>query len=164
MTKRPVVVGVAGGTASGKTTISEAILDRVGRDCVAHISHDGYYRDLSALPFEERCRVNFDHPDSLESELLVTHLDALCSGCAVEVPVYDFSLHARSSDAFPESAFFFTHLQQFTHPSLVALPPFLNAPAYPAFFLRQFFIENGLLRRFAFNEGLFSDKVGFVVT
>jgi len=96
--KRPVIVGVAGGTASGKTTISEAILDRVGRDRVAFIPHDAYYRDLGHLSFEERCQVNFDHPDSLESELLVAHLDALCRGESVEVPVYDFSVHSRSAE------------------------------------------------------------------
>ena len=98
MVKRPVIVGVAGGTASGKTTISEAILDRVGRDRVAFIPHDAYYRDLGHLSFEERCQVNFDHPDSLESELLVAHLDALCRGESVEVPVYDFSVHSRSAE------------------------------------------------------------------
>jgi uridine kinase len=95
--KRTVVVGVAGGTASGKTTISEAILDQVGHDRVAFIPHDAYYRDLSHLPYEERCQVNFDHPDSLESELLIAHLDALCRGEAVEVPVYDFAVHSRSA-------------------------------------------------------------------
>jgi len=96
--KRPVIVGVAGGTASGKTTISEAILDRVGRERVAFIQHDSYYRDLGHLSFEERCRVNFDHPDSLESDLLVAHLDALCQGESVQVPLYDFSLHARRAE------------------------------------------------------------------
>lgn len=90
-----VVVGVAGGTASGKTTISEAILDRVGRACVAHIQHDAYYRDLSHLPLEQRRRVNFDHPNSLETELLVAHLDALCRGESIQVPIYDFSTYVR---------------------------------------------------------------------
>ena len=94
----PMIVGVAGGTASGKTTIAEAILDRVGRERVAFIQHDAYYRDLRHLSFEERCQVNFDHPDSLESDLLVAHLDALCRGESVEVPVYDFSLHARRKE------------------------------------------------------------------
>ena len=98
MSKHPVIVGVAGGTASGKTTISEAILDRVGREHVALIQHDAYYRDLRHLTFEERCQVNFDHPDSLESDLLVAHLDALCRGESVEVPLYDFSLHARCQE------------------------------------------------------------------
>jgi uridine kinase len=98
VSKRPVIVGVAGGTASGKTTISEAILERVGRERVAFIQHDAYYRDLRHLSFEERCQVNFDHPDSLESDLLVAHLDILCQGESVEVPVYDFSLHARREE------------------------------------------------------------------
>jgi uridine kinase len=64
---------------------------------VAFIPHDAYYRDLSHRSFEERCQVNFDHPDSLESELLIAHLDSLCRGEAVEVPVYDFSTHSRSA-------------------------------------------------------------------
>jgi len=98
VSKRPVIVGVAGGTASGKTTISEAILDRVGSERVAFIQHDSYYRDISPLPFEERCQVNFDHPDSLESDLLVAHLDALCRGESVQVPMYDFALHMRRAE------------------------------------------------------------------
>lgn len=98
MYKRSVIVGVAGGTASGKTTISEAILDRVGRERVAFIQHDAYYRDLGHLSFEDRCQVNYDHPDSLESDLLVAHLDALCRGEPVEVPRYDFTLHARRAE------------------------------------------------------------------
>jgi uridine kinase len=93
--KRVVSVGVSGGTASGKTTVSEAILKRVGRERVAFIQHDAYYRDLSHLSFEERCRVNFDHPDALETDLLVRHLDALCQGQQVAVPIYDFSHHVR---------------------------------------------------------------------
>jgi uridine kinase len=92
---RPVIVGVSGGTASGKTTIFEAVLDRVGRDKVAFIQHDAYYVDLSHLPVAERRKVNFDHPDALESGLLVAHLDALRRGKAVEVPVYDFSTYVR---------------------------------------------------------------------
>lgn len=95
MTGKPVIVGVAGGTASGKTTISDAILTRVGRDEVAFIQHDSYYRDLSHLPMAERQQVNFDHPDSLETELLVAHLDALCTGKTIEAPRYDFSIHCR---------------------------------------------------------------------
>jgi uridine kinase len=93
--KRPVIVGVAGGTASGKTTISQAIVKRVGSERVALIEHDAYYRDIGHLSFEERRQVNFDHPDSLESDLLVAHLDALCRGEPVQVPMYDFALHMR---------------------------------------------------------------------
>lgn len=98
MGKRVVTVGVSGGTASGKTTVSEAILERVGRERVAFIQHDAYYRDLSHLTFDERRYVNFDHPDALETDLLVRHLDALCQGQQVTVPIYDFGHHVRSPD------------------------------------------------------------------
>ena len=98
MRKRPVIVGVAGGTASGKTTISEAILDRVGHDCVAFIPHDAYYRDLNHLSPDERRRVNFDHPNSLESDLLAAHLDALFQGDTVQIPMYDFAAHIRRAE------------------------------------------------------------------
>ena len=93
-----MIIGVAGGTGSGKTTVSEAILDRVGRDRIAYLQHDSYYRDRSELPPEERARVNFDHPDALETELMVEHLKALQRGRAVEVPVYDFTRHVRRDE------------------------------------------------------------------
>ena len=93
---KPIIIGVAGGTASGKTTVSDAILDRVGRDRIAYIQHDSYYRDLSHLPLEERRQMNFDHPDALETELLVAHLRQLQAGQAVEVPIYDFATYQRS--------------------------------------------------------------------
>lgn len=95
MRKSPVVIGVAGGTASGKTTVVRAILDRVGRERITLIPHDAYYRDMSHLPFEERKRLNFDHPNSLETELLIEHLKALRRGEPVEIPVYDFTEHRR---------------------------------------------------------------------
>ncbi len=93
--KRSVIVGVAGGTGSGKTTIARAIVERLGPENVAYVPHDAYYRDLSHLPFEERTRQNFDHPDSLETTLLVEHLKQLRQGQAVEIPVYDFATHTR---------------------------------------------------------------------
>jgi len=93
--RRPVVVGVAGGTGSGKTTISRVILDRVGADRIAYIQHDSYYRDLSDLPLEERRRRNFDHPDALEDDLLLEHLRHLLAGQTVEVPTYDFAQYVR---------------------------------------------------------------------
>lgn len=95
-TGRVVCIGVAGGTGSGKTTVSEAIVARIGAHRIAYIQHDSYYRDLSHLPEQERLRCNFDHPDALESELLVQHLQALRRGEAVEVPVYDFTRHVRT--------------------------------------------------------------------
>jgi uridine kinase len=96
--KHPVVIGVAGGTASGKTTVSEAILARVGRERIAYTQHDSYYRDLSHLPLEERARLNFDHPDALENELLVSHLKQLMAGQGVDVPVYDFTTYIRTGE------------------------------------------------------------------
>ena len=73
--KTPVIIGIAGGTGSGKTTVARAIYDRVGSDRIEWISHDSYYRNFDGLPAEERAKINFDHPDSLESELLTRHLD-----------------------------------------------------------------------------------------
>ncbi|MCR4407964.1 MAG: uridine kinase [Anaerolineae bacterium] len=96
MQMKPIVIGVSGGTGSGKTTVVQAILERVGAERIAYIQHDSYYRDQSHLPPEERARVNFDHPDSLETELLVKHVRQLLAGQAVEVPVYDFTTHTRT--------------------------------------------------------------------
>ena len=95
---KPVIIGVAGGTASGKTTVSDAILERVGRQHIIYLQHDSYYRDLSYLPLEERTKLNFDHPDALETELLVSHLRQLQAGEPVEVPIYDFATYRRSQE------------------------------------------------------------------
>ncbi len=95
---RVIIIGVAGGTGSGKTTVAQAILRRVGAKHIAYIPHDAYYRDLSHLPPEERSRVNFDHPDALETELLIEHLKALRAGRPVEIPVYDFTTHTRKKE------------------------------------------------------------------
>jgi uridine kinase len=94
----PFIIGVAGGTGSGKTTVASAILRRVGADRMAILSHDAYYRDWVDLPKDVLDRKNFDHPDSLETDLLVRHLKALKQGAAVEAPVYDFKTHRRSSE------------------------------------------------------------------
>jgi uridine kinase len=93
---RPIVIGVAGGTGSGKTTVANEILQQVGAEHLAYIPHDAYYRELGLLTKEERAKVNFDHPDSLETELLVEHLKALKQGQSVEVPIYDFTTHMRT--------------------------------------------------------------------
>ena len=95
---RPVIIGIAGGTGSGKTTVARAIYDRVGKDKIEWISHDSYYRDFDGLSVEERHHINFDHPDSLESELLARHLDVLVKGSSVEIPIYDFTTHARKAE------------------------------------------------------------------
>jgi len=90
-----LVIGVAGGTASGKTTVVEAILERVGRARIAHIQHDSYYKDLSHLLIEERRMYNFDHPDALDTKLLVEHLTELRRSQSVAVPTYDFATYVR---------------------------------------------------------------------
>jgi uridine kinase len=94
----PVVFGVAGGTGSGKTTVARAILDQIGAEQVAYVPHDAYYRELSHLSKEERARINFDHPDALETELLVEHVKALLAGRPIELPVYNFTTHTRTDE------------------------------------------------------------------
>ncbi|MCB8979671.1 MAG: uridine kinase [Ardenticatenaceae bacterium] len=92
----PIVFGVAGGTASGKTTVARTILEAVGASQVAYMPHDAYYRDQPKLSFEERSQLNYDHPNSLETRLMVKHIQQLLQGKAVQVPVYDFTTHRRT--------------------------------------------------------------------
>lgn len=96
----PLVIGIAGGSGSGKTTVAQEILQRVGPDRIAFLQHDSYYKDLSDLPPTQRAEVNFDHPNSLETDLLIEHIAALRDGNAVDVPLYDFSAHSRTSRSF----------------------------------------------------------------
>jgi len=91
-----LTVAVAGGSGSGKTTVAHAIVEALGADRVSVIQHDAYYHDRSHLPPEERGGANFDHPDALETPLLVQHLRALRAGKSVDVPEYDFAFHTRS--------------------------------------------------------------------
>ena len=90
------MIGIAGGTGSGKTTVANVILQRVGAKHIAFVPHDAYYRELKELPPNERAAVNFDHPESLETELMVQHILQLKKGCSVELPVYDFTTHSRT--------------------------------------------------------------------
>jgi len=94
----PFLIGIAGGTGSGKTTVANAIVKRVGEERIVILSHDSYYRDFVDLPKDLLERQNFDHPDSLESELLVRHLKALKQGMVVETPIYDFKVHRRAAE------------------------------------------------------------------
>jgi len=89
------MVGVAGGSGSGKTTVARRIAEALPPRGVTILEHDAYYRDRSDLPYETRCGLNFDHPESLETELLVRHLAALRESQAVAVPIYDFKIHRR---------------------------------------------------------------------
>lgn len=94
---RIMIIGVAGGTASGKTTLSRHIARAFG-DKVAIIAHDSYYCAQNERTYEERCKQNYDHPDAFETDLLCEHLDALVAGRAVDVPVYDYTQHNRSNE------------------------------------------------------------------
>ena len=98
MHPHPIVFGVAGGTASGKTTVARSILDQVGAHRVAYLPHDAYYRDLSHLPREQRAQQNDDHPDALESDLLARHIRELCAGRAIQLPVYSFADYTRKPE------------------------------------------------------------------
>jgi uridine kinase len=94
----PVVIGIAGGSGSGKTTVLQRIIRAIGSDPIAILDHDAYYQDLAHLPPEERSQFNFDHPDALETDLMCQHLDRLVEGKAIEKPVYDFTTHTRRDE------------------------------------------------------------------
>ena len=103
MTKNtsPLVIGIAGGTGSGKTTVANMILEQVGSEKIAFLPHDAYYRDLSDRTQEERAQVNFDHPASLETELLIQHIQELKAGKTIPLPSYDFKTHTRTAATIP---------------------------------------------------------------
>jgi len=94
----PLVIGIAGGSGSGKTTLANLILERVGRERIAYLPHDAYYKDLSELPPNQRMTINFDHPDSLDTELLTQHVLQLKASQPVDLPVYDFKTHTRTAE------------------------------------------------------------------
>ncbi len=98
MSEKRVIVGIGGGSGAGKTTVVENLTRRLDARSVTVIKHDAYYRDLSDLTPEERAARNFDHPDALETSLLVQHLEDLRDGVIVRVPVYDFTSHTRTGD------------------------------------------------------------------
>lgn len=115
-----MIVGIAGGTASGKTTITQQIARELGR-AVTVIAHDSYYRAQHELSFEERTKLNYDHPDSYETELLVEHLQDLRNGWAVEVPVYDFPTYDRTDRVelvSPSPVIIVEGILIFAHPEL----------------------------------------------
>ncbi|ASA25192.1 uridine kinase [Paenibacillus donghaensis] len=93
-----LIIGIAGGTGSGKTTVARSVIDRLGSDKVTFISQDNYYKDHSHLGMEERAAINYDHPLAFDTELLIEHLTCLQQGQAAYAPVYDFTVHARSTE------------------------------------------------------------------
>ncbi len=94
--KKPLLIGVAGGSGSGKTTVVQRIIERIGEDDILLLQHDSYYRDLSHMPFDDRAKQNFDHPAALETELMIRHIQALMDGYSVEIPQYDYANHVRA--------------------------------------------------------------------
>jgi uridine kinase len=119
----PITLGIAGGTGAGKTTLARSIYKQLGgeKNCV-YLTHDHYYRDLSAKPMDERAKTNFDHPDSLETELLVQHLQELKAGKVAVLPTYDFATHSRTpvtTLVHPKKIIIVEGILIFTNPSLV---------------------------------------------
>ena len=96
---KPIVIGIAGGSGSGKTTVANEILNKVGAHRIAFLPHDAYYRELAHLPLAQREQVNFDHPNSIETELLISHIKSLLDGEAIELPIYDFTTHSRTGES-----------------------------------------------------------------
>jgi uridine kinase len=116
-----LTIGVAGGTGSGKTTVSTALLERVGARNVAYIPHDAYYRSLSEMPRADGEVVNFDHPDSLDTALMIQHIKQLQRGEAVNIPVYDFTTHSRTDQTrlvTPQPIILVEGILIFTEPAL----------------------------------------------
>jgi len=117
----PLVIGIAGGSGSGKTTVAQEILQRVGPDRIAFLQHDAYYKDLSGLPPVQRAAVNFDHPNSLDTELMTRHIEQLKRSEAAEVPIYDFATHTRTKETFtvqPRAVILIEGILIFVEPAL----------------------------------------------
>jgi uridine kinase len=96
--RRPILIGITGGTGSGKSTIAKEIYSRFSENCIAMIEQDSYYKDQSNLSFEERVKTNYDHPDAFDTALLVKHLKQLIEGKSIEKPIYDFEMHNRKKE------------------------------------------------------------------
>ena len=92
-----LVIGIAGGTGSGKTTLMKNLIDKYGKD-ITVLSHDNYYKRHDEMTYEERCQLNYDEPAALETDLMARHLDKLRQGQAIDCPVYDFTVHNRSAE------------------------------------------------------------------
>ncbi len=95
---KPLVIGIGGGTGAGKTTIARAIMAELPNTSAAYLQHDSYYRDRPELSSEQRTRLNYDHPESLDNDLLVAHIDALVQGQGIDAPIYDFVTHRRLTE------------------------------------------------------------------
>lgn len=151
MTKPVLTIGIAGGTGSGKTTVANVILKRVGADRIAFLAHDSYYKDLKELPENQRKEINFDHPNSLETELMFKHIKMLKNNEAVEVPIYDFTHHTRTKNTQhmePQPVLLVEGILIFAEPELLPLfdvKIFVDTPADIRFIrrLKRDIVERG---------------------
>ncbi len=119
-----LIIGIAGGSGSGKTTLALRLKERFGEDEVRLIPHDSYYKRHDELPYAERCKLNYDHPDADDNDLLVEHLQELKAGRAVDCPVYDYSIHNRSDEVQhvePAPVLIVEGILPFAEPALLAL-------------------------------------------
>jgi uridine kinase len=116
-----LVIGIAGGSGSGKTTLANLILERIGKERIAYLPHDAYYKDLSALPRNQRAAINFDHPDSLDTDLLIEHIKDLKANKPIDLPIYDFKTHSRTQETLyiePRQVIMVEGILIFTDPTL----------------------------------------------
>ncbi len=95
-----MIIGISGGTGSGKTTVAQTIISSIGESNVVYLQQDSYYRNLNAMPLDQRSHVNFDHPDAYDGELMLSHLEDLRAGKSIERPIYDFVAHTRKPETF----------------------------------------------------------------
>lgn len=148
--KIPVIIGIAGGTGSGKTTVANVILQRAGAEQIAFVPHDAYYRDLAQLPIAQRELINFDHPDSLETSLMIEHVKRLKEWHPVKIPVYDFTTHTRTEETIklhPQPVVLVEGILVFVEPALRGLfdiKIFVDTPADIRFIRR---LERDIVER-----------------
>lgn len=124
MSDDPLILGVAGGSGSGKTTVVNKIVQKIGKKNILLVEHDSYYRDLSHIPLSARRKQNFDHPSSLETELMIRHIDALRKGYKIDLPVYDFVAHTRAEETIqvsPKKIILIDGILIFSEPDLLDL-------------------------------------------
>ena len=119
-----MIIGISGGTGSGKTTVAQKIISPVGEGNVVYLQQDSYYRNLGDMPLDLRHRVNYDHPDAFDTELLINHLQALRAGESIEQPIYDYATHSRSTETVhlePRPVIVIEGILVFVNPEMRAL-------------------------------------------
>ena len=121
MTQKTILVGIAGASASGKSLLAETLVEELQSEHLCVISEDSYYKDQTELSMDQRIRTNYDHPESMDHQLLLEHMNTLREGQSIEVPIYDYSQHNRSSDTRhiePARVVIFEGILLFTNPEI----------------------------------------------